>query len=313
MPTLEANLPDKSEAKLGLDTFKDRLVGLGYQEVITYSFISPELHNVFFDSSSVLVQNPISADMSSMRTSLIPGLVNTALYNINRQQKRLSLFEAGLTFLPQTNGLPKQDIMIAGLLTGDVHSQTWTEKSREADFFDIKGDVEALLSHLSHDLSFERADLTYLHPGQSANILSKDKVIGHIGAIHPSTAQKAGLSQQAYVFELNVSEIEKKEVAVFSEISRFPEVRRDLAIIVGEAVSADQIESVVKLNAGEYFKSFNIFDVYQGKGIELQRKSIALGLTFQSKSSTLTDDTINQIIDKVIHALSQDLNAVLRS
>lgn len=313
LPVVAAELPLKPESQTPLNRFKQSLATMGYQEVITYSFISPELHQTFFADKAVHVQNPISADMASMRTSLVPGLVATAIYNINRQEKNLKLFETGLTFIPSDNGLPNQETVIAGLITGNRAPENWHASDEPVDFFDIKGDVENLLPQLQPLLRYEKTEVTWLHPGQSAALMMGEDCVGVIGAIHPEVAKKAGLSQNTYVFELQFAAIREKALPVFSEVSRFPEVRRDIAVIVDEAVTAETLEHIIRAKAGEYFKKFTIFDIYQGKGIELHRKSVAIGLTFQSKAATLTDETINPIVESVVQSLAEELNATLRS
>ena len=248
--------------------------------------------------------------MACMRTSLLPGLVTTAVHNINRQQKHLRLFESGLRFVPGNEALPVQQTRLAGLITGTRAPESWHNNNREVDFFDIKGDVERLLSHLAGQLEFAAAKDNYLHPGQRALVRCNGVELGICGTLHPLVAKAARLGQTACVFELDLAAISTRTLPLFSEISRFPEVRRDIAIVVDEPISARQIEQVVRASAGQHFKHFNIFDIYQGKGIELQQKSLAIGLTFQSKSSTLTDDLINNTMTTVIQALAQELNAV---
>lgn len=312
LPSLAANLPAKPEQSLPLAHFVDTLVDRGFQEVITYSFIAPDLHAAFFSEPAVAVANPISADMAVMRTSLIPGLISTAKYNINRQQKHLKLFESGLTFVAKTEGLPEQETMIAGLLTGDVVSESWVEPVRATDFFDAKGHVEALLAHID-DVRFTPVDIGWLHPGQAAAISAGCQHLGVVGALHPALQKTTGLGQAAFLFELSLAAIASKPLPVFSEISRFPEVRRDLAVVVDQRVTAQTVIDIITAEAGAYFKKLTIFDIYQGKGIDIERKSIGLGLTFQSKSSTLTDDQINQSVERVVSALNTKLGATLRS
>jgi phenylalanyl-tRNA synthetase beta chain len=304
-----------SEAVLSMSRVRQTLVERGYQEVVTYSFIEPELQNLFDPlDEPVPVSNPISADMSVMRTSLLPGLVTTLVYNQNRQQSRARLFEAGLRFNKGADGL-QQTQSIAALLWGKSSPESWATDSLEVDFYDLKGDVEALLG-LTGNLqafSFEAGEHAALHPGQCASIKRDGVQVGHIGALHPNLLAQLGISGQVYLFEVNFAQIQQGKLPKFKELSRFPEVRRDLAIIVDEEVVAGDILACVREIAGDYLQNLKLFDVYRGKGIDSSRKSLAFALTLRHSSHTLNEEEVNAITADVVNALTDRFGATLRN
>jgi phenylalanyl-tRNA synthetase beta chain len=314
-PTVALSLKEGDESKIELSTLRDDLISRGYSEAVTYSFIAPELLAKFEpDATPVELMNPISADMAVMRTSLWPGLVSTITHNLNRQQESVSFFESGLRFV-KTGDKLEQDKMLAGAICGWREAENWANKPEKVDFYDIKGDVEALLSHTCERqvFTFEAREHSALHPGQSAAILKQGKVIGWVGAIHPQLQQQLDLTEVVFLFEIELAAIQTAKLPEFSELSKFPEVRRDIAIIVDESVTGDQVMNVIREKGGENLTDLTLFDIYRGKGIEIQRKSLALGLTFRDSSRTLKDEDINKIIDQVIESLSASCGATLRN
>lgn len=314
-PTVALSLKEGDESKIELSTLRDDLISRGYSEAVTYSFIAPELLAKFEpDATPVELMNPISADMAVMRTSLWPGLVSTITHNLNRQQESVSFFESGLRFV-KTGDKLEQDKMLAGAICGWREAENWANKPEKVDFYDIKGDVEALLSHTCERqvFTFEAREHSALHPGQSAAIVKQGKVIGWVGAIHPQLQQQLDLTEVVFLFEIELAAIQTAKLPEFSELSKFPEVRRDIAIIVDESVTGDQVMNVIREKGGENLTDLTLFDIYRGKGIEIQRKSLALGLTFRDSSRTLKDEEINKIIDQVIESLSASCGATLRN
>jgi phenylalanyl-tRNA synthetase beta chain len=314
-PTVALSLKEGDESKIELSTLRDDLISRGYSEAVTYSFIAPELLAKFEpDATPVELMNPISADMAVMRTSLWPGLVSTITHNLNRQQESVSFFESGLRFV-KTGDKLEQDKMLAGAICGWREAENWANKPEKVDFYDIKGDVEALLSHTRERqvFTFEAREHSALHPGQSAAIVKQGKVIGWVGAIHPQLQQQLDLTEVVFLFEIELAAIQTAKLPEFSELSKFPEVRRDIAIIVDESVTGDQVMNVIREKGGENLTDLTLFDIYRGKGIEIQRKSLALGLTFRDSSRTLKDEDINKIIDQVIESLSASCGATLRN
>jgi len=315
-PHLEQDLP---ESKL-----KERLCSLGYTEVVTYSFVDPGLQEKLSPEDSkvaeIPVANPISADMGVMRTSLLPGLLSTALYNLNRQQERVRIFETGLTFV--RNGAETEQIPTLGmLLTGTQEPEAWSRKGSQAvDFYDLKGDFESLLGLLGQesgqDWSFaapEGQAHSALHPGQSAEISFQGENVGFIGALHPALQEELGFSSPVLLAQVVLKPLTSLNVPKFEALSRFPAIRRDIALLVDRDLPAQDLCDEVQNSAGTYLENLKVFDVYSGEGIDPHRKSIGLGLTFRDKSRTLTDSDINESLDQVISALITKFKAELRN
>lgn len=304
----------RPEARGELPTLRRLLVARGYQEAITYSFIDPKLFELFTPGvEPLLLANPISSDMAAMRASLWPGLVKALQHNLNRQQDRVRLFESGLRFVGQLGDL-KQQPMIAGVATGSRLPEGWANGRDSLDFFDVKADVEALLGYSGAlgDFTFVAGKHPALHPGQTARIERDGKEVGYIGAIHPELAKTLGLERPVFVFELVLGDVVEGRLPKFSELSKFPEVRRDLALIAGRDVASSSVLEVIRDNAGEWLTDLRLFDVYQGKGIDPDRKSLAVGLTWQHPSRTLNDDEVNTTLQNILTSLEQRLNTTLR-
>ncbi len=313
-PAAATPLAKAPESRLPLRDLRRQLIARGYQEAITYSFVEPSVQKALDPEREALaLLNPISADMSVMRTTLWAGLVTAADYNLKRQQPRVRLFETGLRFLPSDDGL-QQIPTLAMLICGNRLPQSWTENESAADFFDLKGDVEALFARggQASAYRFEVAQHPALHPGQSARILKNGQPIGWIGALHPSTQKALGIKQTLLVAEMDLDAVRDIAVPTFGELSKFPEMRRDLALVVDQSVQVDQVFDAIRSAAGEYLKKLNLFDVYVGKGIDPDRKSLALGLTWQHPSRTLTDEEVNDSVNAVLAQLSESTGATLR-
>ena len=304
----------KPEARAELPLLRRLLVARGYQEAITYSFIDPKLFELFSPGVKPLeLANPISADMAAMRASLWPGLVKALQYNLNRQQSRVRLFEAGLRFVGQLPEL-EQEAMLAGVVTGSREPEGWTNVREAVDFFDVKADVEALLAYAGNAgaYRFVAGEHPALHPGQTARVEREGTLVGFIGSLHPELAGKLGIDQPVFMFELKLSEIAEGRMPSFAELSRFPEVRRDLAVLVAREVPAQEILTCIRDAAGDYLTDLKLFDVYQGKGIDPLGKSVAVGLTWQHPSRTLNDDEVNGAMQKILTSLEERFNATLR-
>ncbi|WP_299943659.1 phenylalanine--tRNA ligase subunit beta [uncultured Microbulbifer sp.] len=309
----QLEIAPRPESETAQREFEQILLAHGYFEAITFSFIDSD-SAVLFDPQAepVALQNPISAELAVMRTSLLPGLCKVLQYNLNRQQNRARLFETGLRFVPGPQ--LRQEQMLAGLVYGSRFAENWTGNKDAVDFYDIKADVEALLAHTgaSEEFHFETAKHPALHPGQTAKIMRGNCEMGIIGALHPQVQKKLALRKPAFVFELSLEAMGKGRVPVFSPLSKFPEVRRDLALLIDADVPANSLVKATVAAAGETLIDLKIFDVYQGKGIDLNRKSVALGLTFQHSSRTLNDEEINAAIEAVVGKLEEMYNASLR-
>ncbi len=302
-----------SEASVDSERLKNLLIERGYHEAITYSFVDMQMQQCLDpEASPVALSNPISADMSVMRTSLWPGLINALRHNQARQQGRVRLFEQGLRFRQTVTGLSQED-MLAGVLAGGNVQESWNEAKRTSDFYDIKGDVENLLSVCDGRIEYRKESHPALHPGQSARIYRNNKAIGWVGAISPNLLKNLDLSSQAYVFELELAAILMGTVPKFHEMSKFPSIRRDLAVVVESHIEYGGVESCVQKIGSKLLKKLQCFDVYVGKGIDSGRKSLALGLTFQDLTRTLNDDDVDAEITTILATLEKELGATLRS
>jgi phenylalanyl-tRNA synthetase beta chain len=304
----------KAEARAELPALRRLLVARGYQEAITYSFIDPKLFELFNPGVAPLqLANPISADMAAMRSSLWPGLVKALEHNLNRQQSRVRLFESGLRFVGQLEGL-KQEAMLAGVISGSRLPEGWANGRESVDFYDLKADVEALLGYAgaADAFSFVPGEHPALHPGQTARIEREGRLVGFLGALHPELAKTLGLDQPVFLFELVLAEVAAGRMPAFSELSRFPEVRRDLALLVDREQPAEAVLATIREAAGEWLTDLKLFDVYHGKGIDPLRKSLAVGLTWQHPSRTLNDDEVSTTTQNIITSLEERFNATLR-
>jgi len=302
------------EARSELPALRRLLVARGYQEAITYSFIDPKWFELFSPGiEPLLLANPISADMAAMRSSLWPGLVKALQHNLNRQQDRVRLFESGLRFVGQLGDL-KQEPMLAGVVCGSRLPEGWAQGREAVDFFDVKADIEAVLGYAGAlgSFSFVAGKHPALHPGQTARIERDGREVGYMGALHPELVKTLGLDRPVFVFELVLAEFTAGRLPTFQELSRFPEVRRDLALVADREVAASEVLSVIRENAGEWLTDLRLFDVYQGKGVDPHRKSLAVGLTWQHPSRTLNDDEVNTTTQNILTSLEQRLNATLR-
>ena len=316
-PLAHLRMREHKESDLDLSRIKTALVDADYQEAITYSFVDPKVQTLLHPEIEALVlPNPISVEMSAMRVSLLSGLLGAVLYNQNRQQNRVRLFETGLRFIPDANAEfgVRQEFVLAGVITGTAKSECWTGKAETVDFFDLKGDLESILSltEVGNRVRFMAKAYSALHPGQSAAIELDGKEIGFIGTIHPLIAQKLGLNGKAVVFEILWDAIANRRVVQAKEISKFPANRRDLALVVADSVPAGDIIEACKQAGGEKLTQVNLFDVYQGIGVASGHKSLAISLTIQDNEKTLEDDEINAVISAVLNEVKQRFNAELR-
>jgi phenylalanyl-tRNA synthetase beta chain len=305
----------RPETELSVRYLRRHLGARGYREAITFSFVDPELQRVFDPQlDPIALSNPMSAEMAVMRTSLLPGLVGAVLHNTNRQQPRVRLFETGLRFLPGHSGL-RQVPTLAMVCTGQRFAESWAVPGELADFFDIKGDLESILALTRHpqDYVFETASRAAFHPGQSAWLTRNGQVAGFIGALHPSVGVELGLTAPLYLCEIDLAALLEGANPEFRELSKFPEIRRDLAFLVDKSIPVATLMDEVRGAAGTYLTDLRLFDVYTGKGIDPKRKSIALGLTFRDLSRTLGEEDINLAVGQVIDLLGKNYNAELRN
>ncbi|OBX36469.1 phenylalanine--tRNA ligase beta subunit [Halomonas elongata] len=306
--------PD-NEARTPLSALRQRMVSRGYFEAVTYSFVAPDLQETLLpEAVSPVLANPISSDLSVMRASLFPGLVRALEHNLNRQQNRVRLFETGLVFRGELDDLD-QVPMLGALICGSREPEGWSGGKEQVDFFDLKGDLESLIEMggEAEAWRFEPGAHPALHPGQCARVMYRGQEAGWIGTLHPAVRARLGLKTDALLFEVRLDALTHGRVPAFKPLSRYPEVRRDLAFLVDAEQPVQALLDTLRAQAGEWLVEAHLFDVYQGKGVPEGRKSVALGLTWQHPSRTLNDDEINQLVDAIVEESRLHLGAELRA
>lgn len=290
----------------------------GYQETISYSFVDPELQQTLYpDARAKSLLNPISSELADMRIGLWPGLLASMIRNIHRQQPALKLMEIGKVFFVADDATSvTESVCCAGLITGEYGQFNWSERSAHYDFFDMKGDLQTLFAALYHDdVMFAPGEHAALHPGKTAQIMHAGQRIGWLGVIHPRLVNALDLDQDIIVFEFQLASLTMAPRSVYQPISKYPYIRRDLSLLLDESIRAQQVEQVVRQALDPCFlKTFYVFDVYTGGGLmDMGKKSMAVGVVLQSENRTLQDEEIQTMMNTVIQALEQQLNAVLRS
>ncbi len=302
-----------SEGLLEIDRVKDLLVDRGYQEAVTYSFVDEEIQQAVAPGiEAIRLKNPISSELSIMRTTLWCGLLKAALHNTNRQHHRVRLFETGLRFI-KIDEVTHQQKMLAGLALGDIYTEQWGEKPRKVDYFDIKSDLEAIFGLTGCSVMYVANSHPTLHPGQTAELLSEDgHKIGWLGMLHPHLEKQLGFDSKVFLFELDQNLLLNKRIPVFKSLSKYPSVRRDLALIVHEETSANELVNCIQSSSEPNLHDVIIFDIYRGKGIEESYKSVALSLFMQDDTQTLTESAIDAIVSRLLTLLAKEKNAKLR-
>ena len=306
LPQPERHVPRRSIRQL--------LVARGFQEAVTYSFVEPGLQEALDPEHTALpLANPLSADLSVMRTSLWPGLIAALRRNRNRQHSRVRLFEMGLRFRGALETL-EQTPMLGAVVTGAAGPEQWGEAGRSVDFFDLKGDLEAVLDlgGNGEDFSLRAASHPALHPGQSAEILCRGEAVGWIGALHPATAAGLDIDDAVLLLEVELAAVQQAMLPGFRRLSRFPSIRRDLALLVPEATPYAAVQDCVRAAAGNLLQDLMVFDVYQGRGVPEGQRSVGIGLILQDLSRTLTDEDVDAAVASVTGSLQRELDIHLR-
>ena len=304
-----------SEKAVRPDDVADLLAARGYAEAISYSFVDPALDALVEPGSPpVELANPIASDMAVLRQSLWPGLINAARLNVTHQRSRLRLFELGPQFAAAEQGVAQTEV-VAGLALGTRAAEHWDGAGPEVDYFDVKGDVEAVLrlTGAAAEFRFEAATHPALSPGRTARILRGERIVGWLGALHPELAKRVDKNRAAVVFTLRLDGLTPAVMPAFKRYSKFPSIRRDLAIVVAEHVSVDALTKVARRAAGEILQHVIVFDVYRGEAVDSRRKSIGLGLILQDASRTLTDEDADQKTRSVMRQLEQEFGATIRT
>ncbi len=262
-----------------------------------------------------MLANPISSDLAAMRSTLLSSLIPCVQYNLNRQQNRVRLFELGLRFDYQNatdiSGL-QQIPTLALIAVGSRVPESWHAKAQVMDFFDLKGDVEAILAAGRIKVEYVPSERSWLHPGQSAEILVDGKTVGYLGRLHPSLEDELDLGI-TWVAELDQKAVLQSYVSNFTELSRFPSVRRDIALLISDKINVSEIQQLIEQTGSELLHSAWLFDVYTGQGVEEGKRSLAFALLWQHPTRTLEDAEIKSGMDKIIEVLENTYQATLRA
>lgn len=310
LPNAELKMRHQAESTVTLNQIRQVLVESGFREVLSYSFVDPKLQAQLNPGVEAIdLVNPLSPELSQMRTSLWPGLMHTIIYNQNRQMNRIKIFETGLRFIKEDE--LKQQTVIAGAISGSRYPQQWAQKHEHHDFYDLKNVLEKLLDLTHDDVEFSPSEHPACHPGQCASIIKNNQPIGICGRLHPKLEASLDV-MPVFLFELELDTLRQGQLPSFQAFSKYPMIRRDLALILDEQITAKQVIETVKTYGGEQFADVQIFDQYQGAGIKDGQKSIALTITLQDLQRTLTDDEVSATINLIINGLSEKLGATLR-
>ena len=319
------NIPEETEIvenpltgieddRLDLEKIANHLCSRDYYEVINYSFIGEDIDNLVSGKETKLIlNNPISSEMSVMRSTLLPGLLTSASRNLARQNERVRLFEVGKVFSGNLNNHQENE-HIAAIIIGAPQAESWLVDPKNIGFYNLKGDLESLLScfPLRNKYTYEAESHPMMHPGQSASIMRNKKIIGLIGKLHPSITRKYNIKQDAYYFEIDYKETFEPVSVVASLGSKYPITRRDISIVVDNTIPVSHIIDTARAIEPSIIQSIKVFDVYEGENIEEGRKSVALGLILQEKSRTLTDKEADILVSRILDLLHKNYSAKLR-
>lgn len=315
LPSMDVQLA-KYQDRFEIAQLRQTVVTLGYQEAISFSFADAKLEKQLNPQvSPLMLANPISSDLAAMRSTLLSSLIPCVQYNLNRQQSRVRFFELGLRFDYQNaNSIQdlKQIPTLALVAVGSREPESWHAKPQPMDFFDFKGEVEEILAAGRVKVEYVRSERPWLHPGQSAEILVDGQSIGYLGRLHPSLENEIDLST-TWVAELDQAAVLQSYVSNFTELSRFPSVRRDIALLISDNINVRDIQQLIEKTGGELLDSTWLFDVYTGQGVEEGKRSLAFALLWQHPSRTLEDAEIKSGMDNIIQVLENTYQATLRA
>lgn len=306
-PAAPSRMLPQDETVLADDSVRQMMVDLDYQEVITYSFVDPAWETAL-DAAACPLQlaNPLASQLSAMRTTLWGGLIETLRHNLNRQQERVRIFELGRVYA----SLSEQPMKLGGLVHGDALPEQWGASSRRVDFFDLKGDLERLFGH---GLDARRGAHPALHPGQCAELWIDDQSIGWVGALHPRLVQAFDLAAAPVLFELDSEVLARRSLPRHAVLSRFPQTRRDLAFVLDVHTPAGELLAALREVASDWVRSIDVFDDYRGKGVPENKKSLAIRVVMQDTERTLTDQEVDEAVQKLVGAALRQCNASLRA
>jgi phenylalanyl-tRNA synthetase beta chain len=311
----QVSLARANEGKVSPEAVTDLMVARGFNEVVTFSFIEgDEQTRITGAAEAIPLANPISRDLNVLRSSLWPGLLRCAAFNLSRQVERCRLFEVGTVFAPAAEGVA-ESTCVAGLIVGAARPPHWEGAAAEADFFDLKADVEALLSMWNADaeLRFEAQSSAGLNPARAAVIVRGERQVGCIGELHPALQNLYEFRAPVLLFEIDLLQLGDAAIPKFEAFSKFPSTRRDLAVIVDEAVTVAELTEHVVTELGSALRRCEIFDIYRGPGVDSGRKSVGMGLILQDASRTLNDEETDDMMRRVMRHLEQKLEATIRN
>jgi len=315
LPKIDVKL-EKYQDRFEVAQLRQTVATLGYQEAISFSFADAKLEKQLNPNvQPLMLANPISSDLAAMRSTLLSSLIPCVQYNLNRQQQRVRFFELGLRFDYQ-NAKDIHDLKqiptLALIAVGSRTPESWHIKPQAMDFFDFKGEIEEILAAGRVNVDYIRTEREWLHPGQSAEILVDGKSIGYLGRLHPSLENALDLGI-TWVAELDQQAVLQSYVSNFTELSRFPSVRRDIALLISDKIEVRDIQQLIKQTGGELLDSTWLFDVYTGQGVEQGKRSLAFALLWQHPTRTLEDAEIKSGMDNIIQVLEDTYQATLRA
>ena len=290
---------------------KLQLNNMGYQEAINYSFVSEKQLEIYnLNNASIALKNPLTEEFAVMRTSLLPGMMETVKYNLRRQNDSIKMFETGNVF-HKNDGIIEDEKLIV-ISTGKRHLEHWGLGKDNIDFYDCKGDLESLLENTKRPYVFNKSKYDFLHPGRQAEVVLAGKNTGWIGQIHPEICRKNGIKKDIYAFELYIENIRKTILPGYQDISKYPSVRRDIAMIVDDKISYQEIKDIITAELGSLLVDVFVFDQYQGENIDTGKRSLAVGLVLQHKNSTFEDKEVDKLMSKVLSSIKQNLDLEIR-
>ena len=309
-PVAELLMLQAPEARLHQNKLRDRLVAVGYQEVVNYSFVDESWErDLLGNANPIKLQNPIASNLSVMRTSLWGGLLDTLTYNLNRKQDRAFLFEIGTVYFKHSNGFV-ETTRVSGLAYGSAKPEQWAANSEDVDFFEVKAHVDRLLGSQA---VYEKAEHVALHPGQTARILKDGKVIGFLGKLHPKWQQHYSFSKGTYLFELDLEAISSRDIPSYQEVSKLLPIRRDLAVVLDEKIAVGEVFASLKNANIPLIQDVSLFDLYQGQGVPENKKSLALSVLMHDTQKTLTDSDADATVANLLQLLQNEFGATLRN
>ena len=259
------------------------------------------------------LENPISQNMKFMRSSLFPGLINTFIHNLNNGLESQKLFEIGSVFDHKKTNKPNEKTRVSGLVYGNSTADHWLDKTKKVTFYNVKGVIEKTLSSFDLEMNFKSKSFNFFHPGIASDVLDSSKTIGCLGALSPDILEDLGLKEDIFLFSLDIDALRIKSSNKFKNFSKFPSIQRDLSFVVDKEVTGHELNSLISTKAGKYLKTSNLFDVYEGKGMGENKKSIAFTLTWQSSKKTLLDSEIDKVVEMIVNSVKEELGGDLRN